>query len=490
MYLLENALQNVFRNKGRNILIGAVIFAVIVTTVIALMINNTAGSIIDDYKSRFDSEVRLQPNTEKLQEEAMKNSTDGRFRIMMPSLDADQYIAYGQSEYLAGSVYTSTAGAISDGSLTAVAAELGGGSGMVRIGGGPGAESEEEVPPMEYYFNMKGNQFSEFESGTRTLTDGSKPIAELGLNECYISTELAELNGTQIGDTFTFTGEQRNREDNSVEYMTYTLTVAGLYYDLTDEYAGMTQQNAYTNRRNEVLTTYETVAQPYVSGLNGIRISGTFYLKAPSMLEAYTAELRAKGLPEVFDVTTDTATYEAIVTPVENLTGIAVTFMLVVLVFGGIIIALLSSIAIRERKYEIGVLRAMGLKKGKVAFGLWSEMLMVTLCCLILGLSIGPLAAQPVTDLLLDKQVEAAKSAQSQPPSGGFGGRGGMMNTMMFGGQAAVSAEPLSEIDLSLGWNTAAQIAGISLLLASLAALIAISRITKYEPIKILMERN
>ncbi|WP_438940338.1 hypothetical protein [Lacrimispora defluvii] len=26
----------------------------------------------------------------------------------------------------------------------------------------------------------------------------------------------------------------------------------------------------------------------------------------------------------------------------------------------------------RERKYEIGVLRAMGMKKGKVALGLWT----------------------------------------------------------------------------------------------------------------------
>jgi len=31
---------------------------------------------------------------------------------------------------------------------------------------------------------------------------------------------------------------------------------------------------------------------------------------------------------------------------------------------------------------------------------------------------------------------------------------------------------------------------GIALLLASLAGLVSISRITKYEPIKILMERN
>lgn len=74
--------------------------------------------------------------------------------------------------------------------------------------------------------------------------------------------------------------------------------------------------------------------------------------------------------------------------------------MIVVLIFGGIIIALLTSIAFRERKYEIGVLRAMGLKKWKVALGLWSELLILKCVCLMLGLGAGTLAAQPITDAL------------------------------------------------------------------------------------------
>jgi len=37
---------------------------------------------------------------------------------------------------------------------------------------------------------------------------------------------------------------------------------------------------------------------------------------------------------------------------------------------------------------------------------------------------------------------------------------------------------------------TALEIFGISILLASVAGAVSISRITKYEPIKILMERN
>ena len=59
------------------------------------------------------------------------------------------------------------------------------------------------------------------------------------------------------------------------------------------------------------------------------------------------------------------------------------------------------------------------------------------------------------------------------------------------GGDArAVDDAPIDEINISLGIDTVLQLIIISLLLASLAGFAAISRITKYEPIKILMERN
>jgi putative ABC transport system permease protein len=53
-----------------------------------------------------------------------------------------------------------------------------------------------------------------------------------------------------------------------------------------------------------------------------------------------------------------------------------------------------------------------------------------------------------------------------------------------------VNDDPITEISISLGIDSIVQIILISLLLASAAAFAAISRITKYEPIKILMERN
>ncbi|QUH19467.1 FtsX-like permease family protein [Alkaliphilus sp. B6464] len=477
MYIFQNAFRNVLRNRGRNILIGTIIFAVIITSVIALMISNTTSQIIDDYKSRFGAEITLQPDMQKIRDEAMANSTDGRVMVRIPTIPADQLIAFGESEYLQDSVYTASSGVNSE-SITPIDAELGGGSGIRMMGGSPDIAMD---PPMQFMMNLFGNKFTEFEEGMRELAEGRMPQE---MNECIISTDLAEANGIQLGDTLPFYSELRNMQEGVRADTSYELTVVGTYYDVTDEYSEGSMRNAFTNRRNEILTNYETVVQEIQPDMTGIKVEAKYYLKEPGMLDAFAEEVYAKGLAKTFNVTTDEVSYSKIVGPVEGLKGIAVTFMIVVLIFGGIIIALLSSIAIRERKYEIGVLRAMGMKKHKVAFGLWSEMLIITCLCLLLGLGAGSLAAQPITNALLANQIEAAEAV------GNAQGNGGGMMMPQLSSSSSNNAEPLSNIDISLAPNTIIQIIALALLLASLAGFASVGRITKYEPIKILMERN
>ncbi|AOT71995.1 ABC transporter permease [Geosporobacter ferrireducens] len=482
MYIVENAFRNILRNRGRNILIGAIIFVIIIASVVALMISNTASGIIDDYKSRFGAEVILSANMDRLREEAMKNSNGGRMRIAPPVIPAEQYVEFGNSEYLYDAVYTAST-AINFEDLTAIDAERGGQAlqGTMYTGG-------EVSEPTSFYFSLQGNKFEDFETGYRDLAEGRMPES---LNECIISSDLAEQNSISVGDILSGTSEITKKGSTFADAETmetqYELTVVGIYYDVTGEYAEGGRQNAYTNRRNELLTGYDTVVAPFVPDYSGITISATYYLQAPEFLDAFAEEVYAKGLDPIFDVKTDEASYNKIIGPVEGLKSISVTFMIIVLIFGGVIIALLSSIAIRERKYEIGVLRAMGMKKHKVAFGLWAEILIITCLCLVIGIAVGTLAAQPVTNLLLDYQIEAAEAAPSQPSYSG-----GMM--MGMGGNNAFSADsdaqPLANINITLGINTMLQIIGIALLLASLAGLVSISKITKYEPIKILMERN
>lgn len=499
MYILQNAARNVWRNRGRNMLLGAMMLVVIATTVIAMMITSTSSGIIDDYKSRFGSEVTFTPDVESLRSDASSGEGGSPGNLEMPTIEADQYLEFGDSEYLSSAEYTASTGIVPE-DLSVVDEDLGGsaGGGTRPMGGGPGqgagGEAEEETDDeesedgLEYMAQLQAGSFEEFDEGTRVLADGEMPEEQ---GEVIVSSELAELDDLEVGGTFSATGELSDPDGDEAKQISYDgLTVVGIYDDLTEEYGQSPTQNAYTNARNQILTTVDTVLENYDSDYTGVEVSATYYLTSPDVLEDFEEEVRAEGLPDTYEVSTDESSYETVVGPVEGLKSISTTFMIVVLVLGGVIIALLSSTAIRERKYEVGVLRAMGMKKSLVALGLWVESLILTAVCLVLGLGLGAAVAQPVTNALLAGQVEAAEgSTEARGMMGGgapMGGGGGGFGPM--GGASDV--EPLTELAVGLSPTSIGLIALIAFALATLAGGVAIARITKYEPMKILADRS
>ena len=512
MYILQNAWQNIGRNKGRNILMGVIILAIIATASIALIISNTAGGIIDNYKQRFGSEVTISVNMERIQPVTSSDGQGRSFsRMMMPDQPSpEQYLAFGDSDYLQEAHYNASVFVHNSDYLNFIDESKGGGMGgaggvmMYRsIGGG-------DEPEGQYYANLMAYNTlpDEFKDGTRILIEGEYPEND---GECIISRELLENSGLKIGDAINLTSSLRERgaiampgEEDTSETLeiSYELIITGYYEDLTEEYNEMAKtyemlQNASTNRRNEILTTIGTIIEPMRDGFDGIAINAKFYLADPGNLEAFAAELYSKGLSEDFNVATDEASYNTIVKPVEGLKGVTVVFLAVVLILGAVILILLSSIAIRERKYEIGVLRAMGMKKTKVAAGLLSEMVIITLACLILGLGTGIAAAQPVSDILLDGQIQQIEENNNNTtafgPAGGpqtIRAAGGMRIGGGFGPGMSAPAEALKEMDVNLNIITIAQIILVALGLAVTASIVGITHVTRYEPIKILSDRN
>lgn len=112
-------------------------------------------------------------------------------------------------------------------------------------------------------------------------------------------------------------------------------------------------------------------------------------------------------------------------------------------------------------------------------------MLIITVLCLLVGFSIGSVAAQPISDALLSEQIENAKIAARQ---GGI--MSGVVSGIALGGPVERELVPLEQVDVSVGIDTIIEIAIIALFLASLTSMVAITKITKYEPIRILAERN
>jgi putative ABC transport system permease protein len=204
-------------------------------------------------------------------------------------------------------------------------------------------------------------------------------------------------------------------------------------------------------------------------------VDAVYFLRHPDMLGDFEAELRNKNLPDNYSVVTDESTFNNVTEPVENLQSLMFTFLIIVLVLGAFIMVLLSVISIRERKYEIGVLRAMGMEKRKIALGLWVEIITITCICFVFGMGAGVMLSQPVSDIILVGQTDSPTAESTSLAD--------RLNI------TTETEEPI-KVNVSVSAMTAMGILGISILFASVAGVVSVGRISKCEPIEILMERN
>jgi len=461
MYIVTNAMKNLIRNKERNILIAVVTLAIIISTAVTLTIGNASGKIIEDTRLRIGSRVTIGAD---LFAEYGSGTDKGNISIA-------EYLSYAESDYLDKSIYnvevplhSSTTFAVDD--------ESKGQSEWQNTDG-----SATKAATMMLIGNSDPDTMADF--GTlRNIVDGE--MFDMP-DECIISSELAELNDISVGDVIIAEGQ-------ATPAKTYGLTVSGIYSDDTETYSNMMYQFQglfYMNRRNQIITSYETVMSKGYETDAGINFMAEYYLKNPDDLAKFEDEVREKGCPENYSVSVNQEELDGVTAPLTSMRNATTAFMIVILILGAIVLILLSFIAVRERKYEVGVLRAMGLEKIKIAVGMLAEAIMLSILCLMLGLGIGRIISQPVADSVLETQVAAVEAQNSDSGGGRY---------LMSGGKTQTSGvntyTPISEIQISFDRNTMMQITVIALVLAGLSGVVGIVVITKYEPLKILRERN
>ncbi len=458
MYIIRNAIKNLGRNKGRNILTATIIFAIILATAVSIIINTTTSTIIEDYKSRFGSKVNIE------------------FDVLHPvptdELDAvtvEQHREFAKSELLKSSSFRLRVYVIPKDLHSLDETETGGNSTVV---GGQGQPKFRE-PAALLIGSSRKDISDDFAEGKRKIIQGKMYENK---NECLISEQYAKLNNLSVGDVITL--ESEYVDDPRPE----ELVIAGIYGDKTTTENQMPYKSPLFNRGNEILAGFDDVCTMDLSEtmVKMGFIDSEYILKEPSMIKAFEKEVRGKGLSKQYLVSTDESSYNKIVGPVIGLSKITNTFLFVVLALGSMILILLSVLSIRERKYEIGVLRAMGMKKLKVAFGLLTESIVITTLCLVLGLGIGSAVSQPMADSMLQNQIEIAAQNENTNANGGASTLDDIINPV----------KPLSEVSIQIDSTAVLKISVIALVLAGVSSLVGILYITKYEPIKILSERN
>jgi putative ABC transport system permease protein len=458
-------MKNLVRNKGRNILIASITLAIIVGAVVTLTINNAASKIIDDIRLDLGSRVEIGQDLIEMKAAGFDGRTDAKY------MSIDNFYSYAESDYLREVIFSAEMYAWS-GTFFAVDDEAKGTATRQNQDG-----TEFLMDTLKLVSTSNPDALPDF----GTLREIAQGRMFEGLNECIISEDVARLNGVSVGDVIEISGVYADKHFN--------LTVVGIYSDATNEYVNewMTMFGSFpsTNRRNEIITNWETLMAVGWETNHGLSMTTDYFLKNPDDIRKFEAEVRAKGLPVTYNVSINQAAYDKVTGPLSGVKGAAVTFMIVILVLGAIVLALLSFMAVRERKYEVGVLRAMGMEKGKVAFGILAEAVMIAAVCLGIGLGAGSAMAQPIADSMLEGRVAAAEVESANAGGGRVLMAGGQMST----DDDAAGYVPESEIQVSLDTDVIMQIILITLALAALSGVIGVVFITQYEPLKILRER-
>ena len=218
-------------------------------------------------------------------------------------------------------------------------------------------------------------------------------------------------------------------------------------------------------------------------------VSGTYLFENVDAYEAFEAQARNLGLSDDYTIQSQNLNqYEQSLQPLESLSGYATIFLVVVLVIAGLILVVLHIYHIRERKYEIGVLAAIGMNKRKIACQFVLEIFVVTMVSMLIGSGIGACISVPVTNMLLENTT----ITQNDRP-GNFGkdmpedtgDHKEMSKDMMAQGK-----QYIREVSSATDIIVVLEVCGIAVLLTMVSGGVAIMSILRYEPLKILSDRE
>ena len=538
MYVFKNAFISITRNKGRNILIGIIIAVISAACAITLSIRNSAEKIVTAYESKYNVEATIGMDRNALMESLRggsgddKNSQEEMIEKFndIKGVTVEEIKTYGDSEYVSTYYYVyetsmdakdleeATDSLVKETTTTTTKTDKYttpfGGSMPPGMPGKPGGnsggstttkKSTTTTKKTEKIFNEKAQNgafsiqgyssyeaMSDFITGNYTIIDG-EVSGDFTSNNCVVSEELATLNELKVGDTIKLVNP-----DNSK--LTYELIVSGIYKENSDEASDM--RNMFSNSANTIITNSTMVEKILADDEDmSVTVTPTFILASTEVAEAFANEVKEKGLSEYYTVTDNVETVTGATKSISNVKTFATTFLIITLIIGGVVLLVINMINIRERKYEIGVLRTIGMKRITVISQFMIELLVVCVFGLLVGAGVGAMSSVSVANNLLETEINNASTdmddisqnfgGMGQPPQGGpseNGGRPQMPSDMNFNG--VVSIEQVDSMEAVVDFKVLLQLLAIGVSLTIVSSISSCVAIARFSPLTILKERS
>jgi putative ABC transport system permease protein len=226
-------------------------------------------------------------------------------------------------------------------------------------------------------------------ASTLTIVAGQAIDGTGNSDDAMVSTTMAKRNHLQVGSTFSAYGA--------------VLTVKAIFESDTDNgndtvIVPLATEQRLSHRDNEVLSAVATV-------------------DSLTNLSAVTGEI-TMTLGPAADVTSDIAQADRALAPLNNVKSLSLFSLYGAVGTAAIIIFLIMVMTVRERKREVGILKAIGGSNGRIMCQFMTEALTFSVLGGAAGLLAGALAASSITSSLVSNNANA--TAPGSAPAGRY----------------------------------------------------------------------
>ena len=462
-------LRNAFRSSVRAVSIMVILGLSIGLCLIMLIAYQAVGAKIADVKSSIGNTITISPagfNTFSQANNALTASDLEKVRSLahitnLTEVLTDRLTTIGSVQPSFGKFGGDTNSNAQTSLASPVTLNSGGESGdrgfrvFVNGGGSLPANFSLPIPIVGTTDPTKlSNNDAALKSGT--MLDGSKDS-----NDAMVSAAMASKNNLSVGSTFTAYGQ--------------TLKVVGLF-DTGNQGANST-----------IVVSLSALQR--LTGQLGTVTSALATVDSLDNISSATAAVK-NTLGSSADVQSSEDEANTAIRPLQNVADISFVSLVGAVIAGSVIILLTMVMIVRERRREIGILKAIGASNMRVIMQFMSEAVVLTLAGAIIGVLISFAGGGPVTNML----VSSSSAYESVATTGRFAGA-----SQTFGARS-FSARPLSgnvfqrgstgitntvkNVSVNVGWNILAYGLVTALVIAVIGSSLAgflIARVKPYE---------
>lgn len=483
MYILKNAYLNIIRSKGRNLLIGLIITIVVISAFISITISKSGENLVESYKQNNPLKVTL--NLDMMNFRNADENAKNDFEL----LSIEDINNIGKLSSVNGYYYTLESSLNSDDIEKIDYEDMF--SNKNDSSQPPETERRKEMNTGDFtviaYSDSSYNE--DFIKGNKKIVEGEMLSPDDTSYKIVISEELADENDINIGDKIEF----KNTNDESI---TYTLEVSGIYSieNETSDNMGSRMMPNSTNQIYSNLTVLNKIIDDDGTSEDNFKVmqnvTAAYYVDYEN-IDKFEEEVKNLGISDYYKVMTNEEEVTSTLNPIKNISSFSKTFLIITFVVGITILTIINLFNIRERKYEIGVLRAIGMTKLKITLQLVTETVMITIISLIVGITSGTLLAQPVTNYMLKNEIEnyetEATNMEENFGSKEFGMMRGPKNKP---NDMNNNISYVDELKAEIDSNIIITLSFATIVLTALSSSVAVLYINKYEPNKILQNRE